>query len=169
MSSSKKDVTPLLTHWSYNFLALSHRYILLSLWWNLPGCRQTVTSTPQISTGFWGSKGSSIMIWIFPILMNSNFEVRVCWFPSKCSNWKITSYMAGKDNRQYTCEKTKLWLISSWTKWLPIDNKPALVQSKDLVPNRRQAITWTNNGPVYWHIYAAPGGEELKPLFIWCP
>ena len=30
--SAKKDVTPLLTHWSYVFLALSHRY------YDLPSC-----------------------------------------------------------------------------------------------------------------------------------
>ena len=27
-------------------------------------------------------------------------------------------------------------------------------------PDRRQAITWTNDGPVHWRIYAAPGGDE---------
>ena len=26
---------------------------------------------------------------------------------------------------------------------------------------RRQAITWTNDGPVHWYIYAALGGGEL--------
>ena len=29
MGKCKKDVTPLLTHWSYVFLALTHRYVLL--------------------------------------------------------------------------------------------------------------------------------------------
>ena len=27
--------------------------------------------------------------------------------------------------------------------------------------NRQQAITWTNDDPVYWRIYAALGGDEL--------
>ena len=31
-----------------------------------------------------------------------------------------------------------------------------------LVPNRRQAITWTNVEPVHWRIYAALGGDEFK-------
>ena len=35
----------------------------------------------------------------------------------------------------------------------PIDNKPALVQA----PNRRQAITWTDDDLVNWRIYAALG------------
>ena len=35
----------------------------------------------------------------------------------------------------------------------PIDNKSALVR----VMNRRQAITWTNDDPVHWRIYAALG------------
>ena len=30
-----------------------------------------------------------------------------------------------------------------------------------MAPNRRQAITWTNAGPVHWRIYAALGGDEL--------
>ena len=31
-----------------------------------------------------------------------------------------------------------------------------------LVPNRRQAIIWTNADPIHWRIYAALGGDELK-------
>ena len=34
--------------------------------------------------------------------------------------------------------------------------------SNGLAPNRRQAITWTNDGPVHWRIYAAIGGDELR-------
>ena len=43
-----------------------------------------------------------------------------------------------------------------------------------LVPNSREAIIWTNDGPIYWHIYASLGLSELnkqgsrevkKPLF----
>ena len=36
----------------------------------------------------------------------------------------------------------------------PIDN--------GLVPNRRQAIIWTNTDLIHWHIYAALGGDELQ-------
>ena len=31
MGWCKKDVTPLLTHWSYVFLALTHRYVFSSI------------------------------------------------------------------------------------------------------------------------------------------
>ena len=31
----------------------------------------------------------------------------------------------------------------------------------DLVPNRRQAIIWTNADPIQWRIYAALGRDEL--------
>ena len=43
---------------------------------------------------------------------------------------------------------------------IPIDNKPALVigPGNGLVPNRRQAITWTNADRVHWRICAALGG-----------
>ena len=33
--------------------------------------------------------------------------------------------------------------------------------SNGLVPNRWQAITWTNGYPVHWRIYVALGGDEL--------
>ena len=39
-----------------------------------------------------------------------------------------------------------------------------------LAPNRRQAIACTNVDPVHWHIYAAPGGDELTALcllYLW--
>ena len=32
---------------------------------------------------------------------------------------------------------------------------------------RRQAITWTNIDPVYRRVYAALGGDELKPNIWW--
>ena len=44
----------------------------------------------------------------------------------------------------------------------PINDKPVLVQVNDLALNRRQAITWTNDGPVHWHIYAGLGGDEVR-------
>ena len=31
----------------------------------------------------------------------------------------------------------------------------------DLVPNRRQAIIWTDADPIHWRIYAALGEDEL--------
>ena len=43
----------------------------------------------------------------------------------------------------------------------PIDHKPALVQVIGLVPNRQQAITWTNDGPVQWRIDVVLLGDEL--------
>ena len=42
----------------------------------------------------------------------------------------------------------------------PIDNIPALVWII-LVPNRRQAIIWTNGGLVYWRIYVSLGFNKL--------
>ena len=44
----------------------------------------------------------------------------------------------------------------------PFDNKPALVQLMGSHQTGRQAITWTNDDPVHWRIYMAPGGDELK-------
>ena len=38
-----------------------------------------------------------------------------------------------------------------------------------LVPNRWQAIIWTNDGLVYWRIYASLGLNELNERngFVW--
>ena len=35
-----------------------------------------------------------------------------------------------------------------------------------LVPNRRQAIIWTNADQIHWPIYAALGGDELIPYIL---
>ena len=40
-----------------------------------------------------------------------------------------------------------------------IHNKTGL--ENGLAPYRRQAIVWTNTGPIIWPIYAALGGDEL--------
>ena len=39
-----------------------------------------------------------------------------------------------------------------------IDNNPELIQ--------HQAIIWTNADPIYWHIYAAPGGDKLGLFYL---
>ena len=47
----------------------------------------------------------------------------------------------------------------------PIDKKPVLVQ----VMNRRQAITWDNDDPPHWCIYASLGAEELTHCGLMTP
>ena len=47
---------------------------------------------------------------------------------------------------------------------VPIDNKPSIGLDNGLVPNRRQAIIWSNADPVHWCIYTALGGDELTFL-----
>ena len=48
--------------------------------------------------------------------------------------------------------------MSNWQKVI-------IGSSNGLAPNRRQAITWTNDGPVHWRIYAVLGGDELNTLY----
>ena len=43
-----------------------------------------------------------------------------------------------------------------------INDNPNFGLDNGLVPNRRQAIIWTNADPIHGCIYAAPGGEELS-------
>ena len=48
-----------------------------------------------------------------------------------------------------------------------IDNNPGRVGlDNGLVPNRRQAIIWTNADPIHWRIYAALRGDELTANLV---
>ena len=53
-------------------------------------------------------------------------------------------------------------MCSLWSNWqygiIGLDN--------GLAPNRRKAIIWTNNGLVYWRIYASLGLNEFTDL-LW--
>ena len=43
----------------------------------------------------------------------------------------------------------------------PNSQKPSIGLNNGLVPNRRQAIIWTNADLIHWCIYVALGGDEL--------
>ena len=70
--------------------------------------------------------------------------------------------------------QTIFWDAFSWMKSIlvkismkfvpkgPIDNKPSTGSDNGLVPNRRQAVIWTNADLIRWRIYAALGGDELS-------
>ena len=42
---------------------------------------------------------------------------------------------------------------------------PSIGSGNGLAPSRGQAITWTNDDPVHWGIYAALGGDELIHVY----
>ena len=50
-----------------------------------------------------------------------------------------------------------------------IDNMSCISSGNGLAPNRRQAITWTDDDPIHWRIYAALVGDELNKKYcvIW--
>ena len=48
-----------------------------------------------------------------------------------------------------------------------IVNKPSLVQIMDCRQNRRQAIDCTNDGTVYWRIYASLSLNDLASIPAW--
>ena len=52
------------------------------------------------------------------------------------------------------------YLGSSWQNFI-------FGSGNGLVPNRQQAIIWTNADPVHWCIYSAPGGYELTESRAW--
>ena len=57
--------------------------------------------------------------------------------------------------------------ISISLKFVPKESNRQYISTgsgNGLVPNRRQAIIWTNADPIHWHIYAALGGDELKKI-----
>ena len=53
-------------------------------------------------------------------------------------------------------DRISIWISLKFAPKSPIENKPALVQV------RGQAITWNYADLVYWHIYAALGGDEFR-------
>ena len=49
-----------------------------------------------------------------------------------------------------------------WSLFLRVQlTTPSIGLDNGLVPNRREAIMWTNTDPIHWRIYAALGGDEL--------
>ena len=44
----------------------------------------------------------------------------------------------------------------------PVDNNPNIGINNVLMPNRRQAIIWTNADSNHWRIHAAQWGDELN-------
>ena len=49
-------------------------------------------------------------------------------------------------------------MCSLWSSWQYV-----IIGSDNVfAPNMQQAITWTNDGLVYWRIYASPGLSELN-------
>ena len=64
----------------------------------------------------------------------------------------------------------KIWILCKISLKIvpkgPIDNDQAPGSSigfdNGLAPNRRQAIIWTYVHPIFWCIYVALGGDELK-------
>ena len=71
-----------------------------------------------------------------------------------------------------------------WTKWPPFwqttfanafswmkmtkftETCSSIGSGNGLAPNRRQAITWTNDDPIHWRIYAALGRDKLISIYV---
>ena len=58
-----------------------------------------------------------------------------------------------------------IWLKFSWNLFLQVQLKyTGIGLDNGLVQKRWQAISWTNDGPVYWCIFALLGLNELKVI-----
>ena len=64
-------------------------------------------------------------------------------------------------------KKHQFWLKVHWSLvlWFQLDS---VGSGKGLALIRRQAIIWTDDGLVYWHIYVSLGLNELLSWWIWC-
>ena len=60
------------------------------------------------------------------------------------------------------------WLKSKWSLCLKIqyENRLLLIYGKCLAANRWRAIIWTNDGLIYWHIYASLILNVLRSSWI---
>ena len=64
--------------------------------------------------------------------------------------------------RIFVNEKFCIWLKFPWSLFLSVQLTIFSIGSDNgLVPNRQQAIIWTNGDAVHWCIYAELGGDEL--------
>ena len=59
------------------------------------------------------------------------------------------------------CELNFIEICSLRSNW----QWPSIGSNNDLAPNGRQAIVWTNDGSVYWRIYASLGLNELINIY----
>ena len=60
-----------------------------------------------------------------------------------------------------------LWLKFHWSLFLTVQLTITQYWFRySLVPNRQQAVIWTNADLIHWHIYAALGGDETSKLVI---
>ena len=73
------------------------------------------------------------------------------WSVSEIS-WCIVRY------RSVSCIAT---YVSQYVSYRGSANR--YTPNNGLAPARRQGIIWTNDGLVYWRIYASLGHSELKP------
>ena len=57
------------------------------------------------------------------------------------------------------------WIKSFVFRW----QQPSIGLVNGLMPNRRQAVIWTNADPVHWRLYAALEGDELTNDYMGHP
>ena len=125
MGQCKKDVTPLLTHWSYVFLALTHRYILYFL---LP--KYVCDIEMCVSCRITQQKGWLRTSWDF-----YNIYENLVWFirgrsvpwDGALSYWSWDKMAA----MYFQVHKNLHILIKIWLKFVPsdpVENKSVLVQ-----------------------------------------
>ena len=81
--------------------------------------------------------------------------VSICTYAKPCIQQALNTLLSPplKEN-----DRIPVQISFNYAPRSPTDNKPALVQ----VMARRQAITWTNDDPVQWRIYAALGGRWVN-------
>ena len=142
-------------HWSYILLALNHWYV----WCVAPN--MSVTSSTN--------EGNWVSLIILPAAVSTSFLGH--------PNWSFNSSPPGQNGRHFPDDIFKCIflnekfciLITISLKFVhncSIDNKPSIALDNGLAPNRRQAIIWPDTDLIHWHIYAAPGGDQLKKLML---
>ena len=86
-------------------------------------------------------------------------------FPSVLTHWgqdKVATMLQTFPNifhwtKTFEFKKKLHWNLSLGSNWQWV----SIGSDNGLVPNRQQAIIWTNDGPVYWYVYESLGLDEL--------
>ena len=68
---------------------------------------------------------------------------------------------------RYICVNEKFQF--HWSLFRGVHLYTSIGLDNGLVPNRQQAIIWSNGDPIHWHIYAALGGDVLSRIirYFW--
>ena len=138
---------------------------------HLPLNKMATILTENIFRCIFSNKNDRSFDWNFTEICSPVFKIRseTCWTEAQFfQNLYMIKKESLPDQPKFcsgSAVRHSFWRL---VPWCPIGS---FGSGNGLVPNRWQAIIWTNAGLIHWRIYGAPGGDELKQrrLLVFTP